>query len=132
MRNNFPNPLRGAPSAFNLLFGLVAAGIIVGAGVEIASQTSPTETVRVTVTDKERQVTRNGDDIDSKYIVFTDKEVFQNTDNWLKGKFNSSDVQGQLQRGQQYDLQVNGYRSQVTSHYRNILSAKPVAPAASR
>lgn len=128
MRNSFPNPLSGAPTPFKLFFGLVAAGIIVGTGVEIASQTGPTETVRVTVTDKERQVTRNGDDIDSKYIVFTDKEVFENTDNWLKGKFNSSDVQGQLQRGQQYDLEVNGFRNQYISHYRNIISAKPVAP----
>ncbi len=132
MRNGFPNPLSGAPTSFKLIFGLVAAGIIAGTAVEFSAQNSPTETVRVTVTDKDRQVTRNGDNIDSKYIVFTDKEVFENTDNLLKGKFNSSDIQGQLQRGQQYDLQVNGYRSQVMSHYRNIISATPVAPAASR
>ena len=64
--------------------------------------------------------------IDSKYIVFTDKEVFENTDSMIRGKMNSSDVQAQLHVGCTYDVTAYGFRSNWLSIYRNIRSVEHV------
>ena len=112
------------------MFALVALGFGLVAGGEAYYQTRPVETVRVTVTDKDRQVTSSGKNgVSSKYIVFTDKETFENSDSLLRWKFNSSDLQGSLKRDQQYDLKVYGFRNHPFSIYRNILSATPVTDA---
>lgn len=103
---------------------LVFAGAI---GTGVYYQTAAPETVRATVTDKERLVESDGDGgTTSKYVVFTDKEVFQNTDTWIRGKWRSSDVQGQLHQGCTYDFNVYGFRSGPMSFYRNILEARHV------
>lgn len=103
----------------SLLFifaGVVGAAAVIDKVVLEATK----EIVSVTVTDKERQVK----DETSKYIVFTDKEVFQNTDVTMAWKFNSSDIQGSLVKGCDYDLTVYGLRVQFMSMYRDILEAK--------
>ncbi len=51
----------------------------------------------------------------SKYLVFADDEngnslVFENTDCFIRLKFNSSNVQGQLKDGHTYKITVIGYR----------------------
>lgn len=105
--------------------GLLVAGIVVLVIAMIAFTVGipfwTAKTVTFTVTDKERIVIRNGDDIDSKYLVFTDVETFENTDCLLRGKFNSSDVQGRFKAGQTYTAVVYGYRIPFMSMYRNIL-----------
>ena len=83
------------------------------------------DTVVATVTDKDRITTGSGKDISSKYLVFTDKEVFENTDSLLLFKFNSSDVQGKLRAGSSYRLDVYGWRLPFFSSYRNIVAASP-------
>lgn len=74
----------------------------------------------ITVTDKERIVTGSG----SKYLVFTENEVFENIDSIIYAKFNSSDLQGKLKRGQTYTVKVYGWRIPFLSSYRNIVSIK--------
>ena len=46
----------------------------------------------VKIVDKERIVTSSDKGTSSKYLIFTDMEVFENTDSFLALKFNSSDV----------------------------------------
>ena len=77
------------------------------------------EDITITVVDKERVVDSGGGD--SKYLVFTETEVFENTDCLALGKFNSSDVYGQLEIGETYQVQVYGWRIPFLSMYRNIV-----------
>lgn len=77
----------------------------------------------VVVTDKERITTGSGDAMSSKYLVFTEHEVFENTDAFLALKFNSSDIQGQIGVGETCTLRVYGWRVPFLSMYRNILEA---------
>lgn len=79
------------------------------------------ESVTVTVTEKERIVTSSGESTSSKYLVFTDGEVFENTDAITFGKWNSSDVQGKLEKGKTYNVKVAGWRVPFMSMYRNII-----------
>lgn len=80
------------------------------------------DTVTITVTDKERIVTGSGEGLSSKYLVFTENETFQNTDCLVRGKFNSSDLQGKLKEGQTYEADVYGWRLPFFSAYRNIVA----------
>lgn len=81
---------------------------------------STKDTVTVTVTDKERI----GDRDSSRYLIFTDRGTFENTDTLWYWKFNSSDVYGKLKKGQKYTMNVYGWRVPFLSWYKNIISAK--------
>jgi hypothetical protein len=82
------------------------------------------DTVQFTVTDKERIVTGTGDTLSSKYLVFTEQEVYENSDTLLFFKFSSSDLQGQLKAGDTYTAVVAGWRVPFMSMYRNIITVK--------
>lgn len=84
------------------------------------------DVVTVTVTDKERIVTGNGESVSSKYLIFTDKETFQNTDLLFAGKFNSSDIQGMIRPGETYQFKVLGWRWPFLSMYRNVVQVKQI------
>lgn len=81
----------------------------------------------ITVTEKERV---NQSD-DSYYLVFGKDEsgktvVYKNADDLFRMKFNSSDVQAQLEIGNTYEVQLVGLRVPFFSMYENILSAKEI------
>lgn len=80
--------------------------------------------VTITVIEKERIVDRDGSG--SRYLIWSEDETFENTDELLKGKFNSSDIYGQLTVGKTYQCKVIGWRSAFLSWYRNIISCKEV------
>ena len=82
------------------------------------------QTIEVTITDKERITYGSDQKIKSKYLVFTTNEVFQNTDNTVFGKFDSSDVQNKLMVGNTYQVEVVGWRVPLFSWYRNIISVE--------
>ena len=86
-------------------------------------------TYRVTVTDKQR--TLQGQD--SMYLVFTKEangkvRVFKNVDSKMELKWNSSDLQGELEIGKTYMVKSYGIRFPFTSSYQNIVSVNEVAP----
>jgi len=58
----------------------------------------------------------------SKYLVFTEKEVFENTDALFRLKFDSSDLYGKLKEGGKYTCDVYGWRISLFSMYRNLVS----------
>ena len=85
----------------------------------------------ITVTDKERIYEGSGDTSSSKYLVFGDDEngnslVFENTDTLLRGKWDSSNIQGQLKEGNTYKITVVGYRVPFLSMYQNIINVEEV------
>lgn len=72
----------------------------------------------LTVEDKERIMESSEH---SRYLIWTEEgEVFENTDQLMVGKFNSSDIQGQLKVGKKYHCSTIGIRNQFFSWYRNI------------
>lgn len=88
----------------------------------------------VTITDKDR-ITESSKDSDgnsetsSKYLVFADDEngnslVFENTDCFIRLKFNSSNIQGRLKEGNTYKITVVGYRVPFLSWYQNIIKVE--------
>lgn len=126
-RSSFNRSAQRGSGLHSLIFGVVAVGFVAAGVSSIYYQTQGPETVRAMVTDKERQVKSDGDGgSTSKYIVFTDKEVFENTDSMIRGKWRSSDVQGSLHAGCTYDFNVYGFRNGPFSIYRNIIDAKHV------
>lgn len=71
------------------------------------------------------------------YLVFTDQgQVYKNTDSWMHGKTDSSNVQNWLTLGHTYRCPVYGWRSFITSGYPDILDGctdqTPGVPAAGR
>lgn len=80
----------------------------------------------ITITDKDR--THSGNE---KYLVFGEDSdgnvrVFENSDTWLRWKWDSSDLQGKLKIGNTYEVTVVGYRVPLFSWYENIISIKEV------
>jgi hypothetical protein len=101
-----------------LVAGLVFAGLgALYVPIEIHCLSEP---VTITVTDKERTMSHQ----DSKFLVYTKHEVFENTDALWKLKFNSSDVQGKLMVGETYNVRVTGLRIPFLSWHRNIVKVE--------
>ncbi len=76
--------------------------------------------VDFTVKDKER--VNYGQN--SKYLIFTENETFENTDELIRGKFNSSDLYGFLDVGKTYKCEVMWWRIPILSMYRNLISCE--------
>lgn len=83
---------------------------------------STDEYVKITIKEKERITDGSGQNMVSKYLVFTDGEVFENTDSVWYWKWNSSDVYNELAQGKEYTARVYGYRVPFLSWYRNIIT----------
>lgn len=123
------NTVRSRPSYSSHRSSNIGCGILAVATLGLASMgvyglyeaTHPTHTVTATVTDK----VRTGGD-NSKYLIFTDKGVFENTDSLVNGKWNSSDLYGQTKIGKTYTFTVRGLRVHFLSWYPNIVDEKPV------
>jgi len=70
-----------------------------------------------TLESKERIV----DDDKSRYLIFCEDEVLENTDSLLYLKFNSSDLYKDMKEGNEYSVKVYGWRIPFLSTYRNIV-----------
>lgn len=79
------------------------------------------ETIETTISDKERITTGKGDEIKSKFLVYGEKEVFENTDSWLFFKFDSADVQNEIELDKNNKIKVAGWRVPFFSWYRNVI-----------
>lgn len=103
---------------------LIAAGVVLIVGLILALGIWPSfyneRTLDCTVTDKDRGY--NQETKSSEYRVYT-KEcgTLSNEDSLLRGKFDSGDVQGQLEEGKTYSITVVGPRVPFLSVFPNIL-----------
>ena len=109
---------------------IIAVILVLSIGYEAIFSFNDTE-YTITVTDKERIYEGSGDTSSSKYLVFGDDEngnslVFENTDCFIRGKWNSSNIQGQLKEGNTYKVTVVGYRVSFFSMYQNIIKIEEV------
>ena len=105
---------------------IIAIVIVLGVGIyRPFNKVSDMRDVTVTVTDK--TVKNDGDD--GKYLIFTeDKDgniaIFEITDSWIAGRFNSSDVYAAIKVGNTYTFTVGGSRNEFMSWYPNIYEYK--------
>lgn len=81
----------------------------------------------VTIVEKELVNYFSEGDADSKYLIYCEDEngetlVFENTDNWLRGKWDSSDIYAKLKVGETYTVTVIGIRIPFFSMYQNIVN----------
>lgn len=81
----------------------------------------------ITVTDKERVNASSS----SYYLVFGKDEygnvvVYENSDEILRGKWDSSTLQAGLEIGETYNVVLVGYRIPFWSMYENILEIEKV------
>ena len=109
---------------------MIAVILVLSIGYEAIFSFNDTE-YTITVTDKERIYEGSGDTSSSKYLVFGDDEngnslVFENTDCFIRGKWNSSNIQGQLKEGNTYKVTVVGYRVPFFSMYQNIIKIEEI------
>lgn len=95
-------------------------------GIAIALEFNDTEyTVKVVKTE------RIQDKDESKYLIYCEtldgeSIVFENTDSFLRGKFNSSDMYGSIEDGKMYKFTVVGIRVRFLSVYQNIISYEEI------
>jgi hypothetical protein len=106
----------GIAAVVALVLAFVAVGVYFTYGTQ--------RTVTFTVSHKERT---GGDQ--GKYLVFTDKGVYEDTDALAYFKFDSSDVYGQLAEGGTYECNVYGWRLGLFSWYPNIKDCKTIQVA---
>lgn len=104
----------------NFIIGSILVIIILSIGGTMIYR-STADLVDIQVTDKEVKVQSSGESTTSNYLVFTEGEVFENTDSWPFFKFNSSDIQGELKVGNTYRAKVAGWRVPFLSMYRNVI-----------
>jgi len=81
------------------------------------------EKVKIKVKDYERIYNENN----SYYLIFTDKGVFKNGDNYFYFKFNSSDIQNQIEKNYCYNIKVRFWRVPFLSMYKNIMKLEKVS-----
>lgn len=111
-----------------LFIGIIIAGIIGISGLFIGTTIAMNTNKRVvtaTVVDKAIKHTSNR----SKYLIFTEDDgVFEITDTPFYGRWNSSDVYGDIYEGQTYNFTVVGTRNHFLSLYPNILDVQQIVP----
>ena len=119
---------KGKKNNMKIFSEIIIIVVVIAIALSFSAITSFNDTEYiVTVTDKERVA--DGDT--SSYLVFTEDEqgnvvVFENTDNLLRGKWDSSNIQGQLKVGNTYRIVVVGYRIPFLSMYQNIIKIEGV------
>lgn len=107
----------------NIGCGLLLSGLLLGAGA-VGKSYFVTDFVVTRINETQVKRYEDGD----KYLVFTDHGVFENTDAWYRGKFRSSDLQGQIMKlkGKKVKIEKYGWRSGPLSWYENIVGVKEV------
>lgn len=92
---------------------LIIVGLIIGYPLFLIDSSA---TVKDCIVKTERVV----DNRDSYYLIYGKNEVYKDTDSWIRLKFNSSDLYRDIQAGQCYSFNVQGWRLPFFSTYRNI------------
>lgn len=105
-----------------LFYALYLSPILLSLIVRPILVYSTQDSVSFKVEKTERIVDGSGENMRSRYLIFTTKETFENTDEFFVGKFNSSDLYGAIKANKTYRARVVGVRIPFFSWYRNILN----------
>jgi len=109
--------------ALKIGLGAVILALFLALGIGSCALKQSTIT---TVTDTYQGFERINKGDSSYYLMYFNNEVYKNEDDWINGKFNSSDICRTLKKGTTYELVVKGWRVQFWSMYRNILDVRGV------
>ena len=99
--------------ALRIFLFLLIFGILIGIK---CSYLTNVEEIKVKVNKTER--------INDRYLIYTDKGVFSNHDSMFHGKFNSSDIYGEIKVDSMYQFKVYGLRNRFWTIYKNVKSIK--------
>jgi hypothetical protein len=103
---------------------VVASILIVGAIAFQITAYGNVHTFEAKVEGKERITQSVGNEIESFYLVYTDKGTFKLEDDMFRGNFYSSDEYGKLKQDSTYIFKTSGYRIGFMSEYPNIIEVK--------
>lgn len=99
---------------------IITIGVIIAVGFIAYYVTYAFTTGYETITIKEKWVKYSGED--AKYLVSSEGgQVFQITDSVIKWRFDSSNLYADLDEGDTYNINTQGWRFAVFSDYKNIL-----------
>jgi len=101
----------------NILLGIFVIGVIGLLSIYPIAFYSSVDYETITVEDKETKY----DDGTEKYLIFTDKGVYEVTDSFLVLHFSASDVYHELKRNETYNVKTYGWRIPFFSSYNNIV-----------
>lgn len=110
----------------NWIFVIGGLFIVLVLLIPILPLFNTTTYTNVTVVDKSYSGESDG------YLVWVEDEngvqyELQNEDILLKGKFNSSTIQGKLKEGEKYNIKTVGWRIPLLSCYPNIVEYEKVS-----
>jgi len=104
-----------------IVFALVVFVLFSGCGYLYGPMTE--KEIDVVISKSER-VCSGGEKTSCKYMVFTDKGTFKNTDSLYGAKWNSSDLHGMFKEGMKCKFTVIGWRAPLLSMYQNVIGAE--------
>jgi len=117
-------------------WGIVGVVILVIAGIVgyqvLYSTTQHTESCQVTGKDRSIKLSSSGGDhptttSTTDYRVYTSNcGTLSVSDDFFRGKFNSSDTYGQIREDRTYQMEIIGFRNGFFSIFPNILSAQEI------
>jgi hypothetical protein len=108
-----------------VIFGIVALFVMVfGYFIYLEVDYSFTESTEIiTIADK---YVKTENQRGRFYVTTTDKEVMINKDSLLYFKYDSADLQANIEVGKTYTVVLQGWRWPFMSAYRNIISIEEV------
>jgi hypothetical protein len=106
-------------------WGIAAAiAVVVLIGVYVYFKDIREQTVTFTVTGT---TASGGGTTGHKYLIFTNKGTFEDTDNLFHAKFSSSDLFGAIRVGHTYTCKVTGFRIPLFSSYKDLITCTDLA-----
>lgn len=125
---NFDRSYRRFKGMFVALIVFMVLAVVGGGIALVAGGYYKHHQVTFKVTDRERVCSGSNNGSSScKYLIWTTKGVFKDTDSLVNGKFSSSDLYGMLQPGKTFTCTYYGWRLRFFSEYPNLTSCKPVS-----
>ena len=120
----YSNRRNSVPGIFVFILVMI---LIIFVAMPVGSNYYKGKTYTATVTEKTVKRYHNED----KYLVFTkldngETRVFSIEDSFIKLRWNSSDVYGEIETGKTYEFEVIGWRIPFFSEYENIITFSEV------
>lgn len=109
-----------------VIVGVVIVAVIAAVFGACQEYMGSTRDVTVRVNKTGQTCTGSGSSHSCTNLVYTSGGTFKNSDSLLAGKFDSSDVTGELCPGGVYKLKVRGYRQGFLNMWPNILKVEQV------
>ena len=84
------------------------------------------DTKYICVNEKDAVVVSNGEVSKNKYLIYSDRGVYEITDSIFNMRFDSSDLYGKIKEGECYVATIDAmsWRTPFFSMYENIISVK--------